>query len=127
MKKNKLILNKKEILNVLGKEYINLSSIMSDKIGIINAILERNELSKFNLYMYQCLSTNTKILYDLDRNVTSGGLGVSNSKKNAMISCLVEAVERYCMTFVPQKEVIFEYWDNLERGKKFNNFFYLFI
>ena len=59
MAKNRLILDKKEILKILGSEYKGLSSIFSDKFGIVNAMLERHELDKYNLYMYQCLSANT--------------------------------------------------------------------
>lgn len=77
MKNNKLILNKNEILKVLGQDYANLSDIFSDKFGIINAMLERHELDQYNLYMYQCLSANTVNLFGLSREVSSGGLGVS--------------------------------------------------
>ena len=59
MKKNKLILNKKEIISILGKEYEMLTNIFSDKFGIVNAMLERHELDKYGLFMYQCLSAYT--------------------------------------------------------------------
>ena len=62
---NRLILNKEEILNNLGKEYKGLYSIFSDKFGIVNAMLERHELDKYNLCMYQCLSADTKELFVL--------------------------------------------------------------
>lgn len=102
---NKLILDKKEIIDILGNEYLELASIFSDKFGIVNAVLERNELSKYDLYMYQCLSANTKDLFSLSREVSSGGLGVDESKYGALISCLAEALERYSMSFVPKKEL----------------------
>lgn len=122
MKRNKLILDKQEILNVLGNDYGGLASILSDKFGIINAMLERNELSKYSLYMYQCLSANAKDLFNLDREVSSGGLGISETKNGAMISCLAEALERYCMSFIPQNELYFEKLDKLEKNKVFKNF-----
>lgn len=123
MKKNKLILNQKEILNILGTEYENLTSIISDKFGIVNAVLERNELEKYGLKMYQCLSANAKDLFDLNREVSSGGLGVSESTDGAMISCLAEALERYCMSFIPEEEVIFEKIDGLEKSRRFSKFY----
>lgn len=69
-------------------------------------MLERYELSKYNLYMYQCLSANTVDLFNISREVSSGGLGVNENKKIAMTSCLAEALERYCMSYIPKKEII---------------------
>lgn len=106
MNKNRLILNKDEILKVLGKKYKGLSNIFSDKFGIVNAMLERHELDKYKLYMYQCLSANTKKLFDISRDVSSGGLGVNEDKNIAMTSCLAEALERYCMSYIPKNEII---------------------
>lgn len=123
MKKNKLILNRLEIINILGKEYKNLADIFSDKFGIVNAMLERHELDKYNLYMYQCLSANTVSLFDLSREVSSGGLGVNESKRIAMISCLAEALERYCMSYIPQNEIIKNKKENLKKEYTFDNYF----
>ena len=121
--KNKLILNSDEILKVIGKKYKGLSNIFSDKFGIVNAILERHELDKYNLYMYQCLSANTKILFDISRDVSSGGLGVSEEKNVAMTSCLAEALERYCMSYIPKNEIISCKKDELDEKHIFSNFF----
>ena len=106
MVKNRLILDKKEILKILGPKYKGLSSIFSDKFGIVNAMLERHELDKYNLYMYQCLSANTVNLFGVSREVSSGGLGINEDKKIAMTSCLAEALERYCMSYIPSNELI---------------------
>lgn len=105
MNKNKLILNKDEILKVLGKKYKGLANIFSDRFGIVNAMLERHELDKYNFYMYQCLSANTKKLFNISRDVSSGGLGVNEDKRIAMASCLAEALERYCMSYIPKNEI----------------------
>ena len=105
MNKNKLILNKDEILKVLGKKYKGLSNIFSDRFGIVNAMLERHELDKYKFYMYQCLSANTKKLFNISRDVSSGGLGVNEDKRIAMTSCLAEALERYCMSYIPKNEI----------------------
>lgn len=122
MKKNKLITNKREILDILGKDYSNLSDIFSDKFGIINAMLERNELKKYNLYMYQCLSANTVDLFNNSREVSSGGLGINEDRKIAITSCLAEALERYCMSYIPTKEIIIETKNNLDSNNTFYDF-----
>lgn len=123
MKKNKLILDSKEIIDFLGKDYNNLAAIFSDKFGIINAMLKREELAKYDLYMYQCLSANAKVLYNLDREVSSGGLGVSEDEKSAMISCLAEAIERYCISYIPKNEVIYKRKKELPISRAFSNFY----
>ena len=122
MNKNRLILNKKEILDVLGKEYKGLSNIFSDKFGIVNAMLERHELDKYNLYMYQCLSANTKKLFNISRDVSSGGLGVSEEKSVAMTSCLAEALERYCMSYISKSEIVSCKKKELDKQKVFSDF-----
>ncbi len=123
MKKNKLILSRKKIIEILGKEYEGLADIFSDKFGIVNAMLERHELDKYNLCMYQCLSANTVDLFGLNREISSGGLGVNESQKIAMTSCLAEALERYCMSYIPRTEVIKSTKSNLKKENTFNNFF----
>lgn len=122
MNKNKLILNRDEILKVLGKKYKGLSNIFSDKFGIVNAMLERHELDKYNLHMYQCLSANTKKLFDISRDVSSGGLGVNEDKNTAMTSCLAEALERYCMSYIPKSEIISCTKDEINKKYVFSDF-----
>ena len=122
MKNNKLILNKKEIIDLLGSEYQELSDLFSDKFGIINAILERHELDDYNMYMYQCLSANTTTLFGTKREVSSGGLGVSENRKDAMTGCLAEALERYCMSYIPKKEIIKSKKCNLASNHVFEGF-----
>lgn len=122
MKKNKLILKKDDILNLLGEEYKDFSDIFSDKFGIVNAMLERHELDKYNLCMYQCLSANTVDLFDVSREVSSGGLGVNEDDKIAMTSCLAEALERYCMSYIPKDEIIVDFKNNLDENYTFSDF-----
>ncbi len=122
MLKNKLIMNSNELEKILGKRK-NLSKIFNDKFGIVNALLERNELKKYNLYMYQCLSANTTELFLSDREVSSGGLGISEKKEQAITSCLAESLERYCMSFIPKKEIIKSYKDDLDKKHIFSNFY----
>ncbi len=120
--KNKLILKKEDILDLLDKEYHSLCGIISDKFGIVNAILERKELLKYDLYMYQCLSANASVLFNLDREVSSGGLGISETRTGAIISCLAESIERYCMSFIPKDELIYAKKDELDKSKTFESF-----
>ena len=120
--KNKLILNKEEILNILGEEYSLLTDVFSDKFGIINAMLERHELDCYNLYMYQCLSANTTKLFNSSREVSSGGLGVNENKKIAMTSCLAEALERYCMSYIPACEIVRKLKKDLKSNETFDDF-----
>ena len=122
MENNRLILNKDEIINILGKKYSNLSDIFSSRYGIVNAMLERHELDKYNLYMYQCLSANVTDLFGCSREVSSGGLGVHEDKKIAMTSCLAEALERYCMSYIDKKEIIKCKKNELDKNHVFNNF-----
>lgn len=122
MQKNKLILNKTKILKELGKDYQELSDIFSDKFGIVNAMLERHELDKYGLHMYQCLSANTVDLFGVSREVSSGGLGVHEKKKIAMTSCLAEALERYCMSFIPKKEIINCLKSKFDKEQTFEDF-----
>lgn len=122
MKKNKLILNKEEILEILGEEYLGLANIFSDKFGIVNAMLERHELDKYNLFMYQCLSANTMDLFDISREVSSGGLGVNESKNVAMTSCLAEALERYCMSYIPKSDIIINTKKDMDSNHIFEEF-----
>lgn len=117
--KNKLILKEADISKILKKEYKKFLPIISDKFGIVNAILERYELSEYGLYMYQSLTANVKDLFDLTREVSSGGLGVDESINKAFISCIAEAIERYCMSFIPKNELIFKKKSELQRSKIF--------
>jgi len=122
MQKNRLIFNKKEILDILGNDYRGLSNIFSDKFGIVNAMLERHELDKYNLHMYQCLSANATKLFNIKREVSSGGLGVHDSKKIAMTSCLAEAIERYSMSYIPSSEIILSKLNELNPKHTFSDF-----
>ena len=100
-----------------------LSEIFSDKFGIVNAILERNELKKYGLYMYQCLTANATTLFDLKREISSGGLGVNRKKEYAIMGCLSEALERYCMSYIPKNELKISKLNDLEKDRIFKDFF----
>ena len=120
--KNKIILKKNDITDILGQEYKNLSDVISDKFGVINAIMERHELDEYGLKMFQCLSADTRILFNLKRDVSSGGLGISKNKQEALVGCIAEAIERYCMSYIPKAELYKECWDKLDKEHKVKNF-----
>lgn len=84
-----------------------LERIFSDKTGLINALLERNELRRFGIRMYQCLSANSSILWNLEREVSSGGIGINSSEIGALWACIGEALERYCMSYADKN-----HWTN---------------
>jgi len=104
---NKLVDPIKEV----SSEHVQrFNTLVSDVVGIINLVLKRNELKEYDLHMYQCLSTNVNKLIGV-REISSGGLGVDVDQEKAMLACLGEAVERYCLSFpknLIEKEESFE-------------------
>jgi len=100
-----------EFLDTKDQDWI--STIFSSHTGIINGILKRNELDAYGLEMYQALSAQTKILFDTDRDVSSGGLGVDFSASNALYSCIGESIERYCMSYVPTDDLLLAHYDDV--------------
>lgn len=103
--KNRLI--KIKDLDFLNKkEKRNLQKIFDKRVGIINSILERKELRKYqNLYMYQSITSNVSDLFSVSREPSSGGLGVSFNKKKAFLACIGESIERYCMSYIEKSEI----------------------
>lgn len=120
--KNKLIKKLDEVFELRQKDINSFAPLFSDKSGIINALLERFELEKFDLNMFQCLSTNTKTLFELTREISSGGLGVDKYRREAMLSCLSEAIERYCVSYINKDDLTFCRWNELPRNQSLNKF-----
>lgn len=83
------------------KEKESLDHALSPVCGIVNAIMERNELRKFGIFQYQCVTAKAKTLFQLDREVSSGGMGIGETKRDALLACLGEAYERYAMSYYP--------------------------
>lgn len=121
--KNSLILliNKEKLLSHTVEK--RFEKIFSDKIGIINAILKRNELRKYGLYIYQSLSIHTMSLFKLNKQISSGGLGISFDKRKAFLSCLSESIERYSVSYFNEDKSILTYWKNLPKRMRINNFY----
>lgn len=122
MSKNYLVSSLAKIKELSPRQTKRLDPIFSDKVGIVNAILSRSELGKYGFHMFQSLSAHTKILFDTTREVSSGGLGINTRKDKALIACIAEAVERYCMSYVDSNSLSFCYWDELDSPHRTNNF-----
>lgn len=119
---NKLIKHIED-LDFLTKESIGkISSIFSPRTGIINAMLERQELSLFGLYMFQALSANTSILFNRKNDISSGGLGVGFTKERALWSCIGESVERYCMSYYDLNDIFVKKLKDLPSKNKLLEF-----
>ncbi|MEG4303877.1 hypothetical protein QUB16_14320 [Microcoleus sp. D3_18a_C4] len=66
---NKLILSMSDFSSLTTWQEEILSSVFSDKVGIINAFLEHKELSSYGLSMLQALTTKTSYLFSLSKDV----------------------------------------------------------
>ena len=105
---NQLIKSLNE-LDFLDKESITkISTIFSPRIGIINALLKRRELSIYGLHMFQSLSSNVTELFGRKREISSGGLGVGFSEKDAFWACIGETIERYCISYYDSKDFVYK-------------------
>lgn len=121
-RRKNLLIDNLESVPYLCRDITSLSKIFSDKVGIINAILMRFELQRYGLNMFQCLSAQTKILFNLKREVSTGGLGVDFSAQNAFLACIGEAIERYCMSYVDGREIFLKFLNEIPANNKVNKF-----
>ena len=122
MTKNILVKDLSDIVGLTKNEIVRFSRIFSDKIGVINAILKRYELQKYNLVIFQSLSASTQVLFGLNREVSSGGLGVDHSERRAFLACIGEAIERYCMSFVDESDLFFGLWKDIPKKCRVDEF-----
>jgi ribosomal protein S12 methylthiotransferase accessory factor len=99
-----------------------LSLLCSNKTGIINAFLKREELSAHGLHMYQSLTTHTASLFHLDREVSSGGLGVDSDERKAFLACVGESVERYSMSYAPASKLRKCRWRDLPATQRLDDY-----
>lgn len=111
MRKNEELSNIKAS-RILGK----LSRLYSPEFGLVNGIMSRHELDKYGFNMYQCLTANMIKLFNLKREISSGGLGVDENKRKALLSCIGEAVERYCVSYFDEKTAIFTKYNKLDKS-----------
>ncbi len=121
-KKNKIYTDLHKIKFVDKNVISRFSKICDDKAGIINCFMERSELIKYGLYMYQSLSANTAHLFDLSRDVSSGGLGVDFNQQNALLACVGEAVERYCMSYTNPHKIESLRYNELPKAFRLKSF-----
>lgn len=117
MRKNEE-LNNIKASRILGK----LSRLYSPEFGLVNGIMHRHELDKYGFCIYQCLTENTTRLFSLKREISSGGLGVNKDKREAVLSCIGEAVERYCISYFDEKTAIFSRYSRLNKSLKPSTF-----
>lgn len=117
MRKNEELDNRKAS-RILGK----LSRLYSPEFGLVNGIMSRHELDKYGFNMYQCLTENTTKLFSLKREISSGGLGVDKEKRKALLTCIGEAVERYCVSYFDEKTAVFARYSGLNKSLKPNTF-----
>jgi ribosomal protein S12 methylthiotransferase accessory factor len=99
MRANRLLRSVTDIPGLSKSEQRWIARLWNKRLGIINAILQRHDLTRYGLHMYQTLSANTTALFGLSREVSSGGLGLSFSVRNAFLASIGEAIERYCMSY----------------------------
>lgn len=111
--KNRIIRNIKDLGIQNRKLLTSFEQIFSDKVGIVNALLMRKELLRFGFHMYQTLSANSTVLFGNDREVSSGGLGISKNKEIAVISSFFESIERYCMSCTNKKYLHYSHISNI--------------
>lgn len=104
--RNKLIRELTDVPELTFADRKHIARLFSDKVGIVNGVLQREELRSYGYVMFQSLSAKASILFGLSREVSSGGLGVHESPRRAFWACIGEAVERYCMSFCPKGEVV---------------------
>ncbi len=72
--------------------------------GLLNACLERKDLQEFGLYWFQTLSTQSSILFDQTKELSSGGLGVDVSSEVALQKSFGEAMERHSLAYYNAKD-----------------------
>ena len=58
--------------------------------------------------MFQSLSANVTELFGRKREISSGGLGVGFSEKDAFWACIGETIERYCISYYNPKDFVYK-------------------
>jgi ribosomal protein S12 methylthiotransferase accessory factor len=119
---NSLFFNFRCDKKVSGEIRSRFSPLVDSRVGIINAFLERKELMKYGLYSFQNLSAQTKVLFSLSKEVSSGGLGIHSIRDNALLISLMESIERYCLSYVPQGEIFKSRFQSLPTKRRVSFF-----
>lgn len=95
-----------EELVSMGLTNETIAQLVSKRIGIINAILERKEFDKYGYCAFQSLSASAQKLFGKSREISSGGFGIHSSRERALMACIGEALERYCLSFYDKKMLV---------------------
>lgn len=122
MANKQLIKSLREIIELTEVDIKQYSKIFSDKVGIVNALLRRNDLSRYGYSMFQSLSAKTTILFGRSREVSSGGLGINKNSRFAFHACMGESLERYCMSYYDKRKLFFGSHKELPTKMRFNDF-----
>lgn len=120
---NHLIFSLKKEKYLPKRVFLKFDHLVSPYVGIVNAILERKELARYGLKMFQNLSAQVKILFSLPKEIISGGLGVHNNKAKALEICLNESIERYCLAYIPKDELVKSKLSDLPVSNRLKDFF----
>lgn len=119
---NKLVKSLEDLDFIDSQSKTKVSCVFSPRTGIINALLKREELAVYRLYMYQSLSANITTLFNRRREVSSGGLGVAFSEKDAFWGCIGETVERYCISYYDSNTFIYKELKDLPAKHRLDKF-----
>jgi len=122
MTKQKLITNFDQIEEISEADKKKYRIVFGDRVGIINGLLRRYDLSRYEYSIFQSLSARTKVLFSLSREVSSGGLGINNNARYAFHACMGETLERYCMTYSNIKQLVFKSYKEIPNKFKVKNF-----
>ncbi len=104
---NNIHTSTKKLRFLTKRERKQLEPLISKFTGHINAILERDMLSRFGLNSFQSLTAKITVLNsNQTEELSSGGLGVASNKKSALFACIGESLERYAMSFYSRPELL---------------------
>lgn len=111
-----------ELKALTGADRKQYLKIFSDKIGIVNALLRRDNLSCYGYTIFQSLTAKTVILFNRSREVSSGGLGINKNSRFAFHACMGESLERYCMSFYDIEDLFFGHLKELPKKMRLGDF-----
>jgi len=122
MAKKEIIKELDQIKELTKIDKLKYTKVFSDRFGIINGLLRRYDLEPYKYSIFQSLSARTQVLFSLSREVSSGGLGISNNTRSAFYACMGESLERYCMSHYDDSKLLNKKYSELPPKFRVNNF-----
>ncbi len=121
---NKKVLLKsfKKIPGLKKQESSRYGKIFSEQTGIINGVIERRDLINYGYSMFQSLTAKTTVLFGHSREVSSGGLGINRDPRKAFHACIGESLERYCMSYYQNENLILKSYSSLPKNMRQKDF-----